>query len=322
MIPKLYIGPMSKNIVDAAIELDIPLGFCASRRQVEFDGGYVNNWSTKIFTNYVKRKTKKIVLVRDHGGPNQGQKNDDGTESFKHDVKHFNIIHIDPWKKFRSIEEGIHKTAAYIKICHDMQSNCLYEVGTEQSIFKISSKELFDFLEGLHNELGHYRFKKILYVVIQSGTSLEEDTNTGEYDSSKLKRMIDVCNYFSVLSKEHNGDYLSIDLIKEKFSLGLDAINIAPEFGVIETLCVLNRIDNEDVLTQFHSICVESGKWKKWVSDDFDPFKDKKKLIRICGHYLFSDPKFKALMRKKIFHGIKSEIKLKVQERINDIGRD
>ena len=45
----------------------------ASRRQIdseEFGGGYVNNWSTKSFADYVKKKDKKnfIILSRDHGG--------------------------------------------------------------------------------------------------------------------------------------------------------------------------------------------------------------------------------------------------------------
>ena len=46
----LGVGPMSKNCIDASIELssdyDIPLFLIASRRQIdseEFGGGYVNN---------------------------------------------------------------------------------------------------------------------------------------------------------------------------------------------------------------------------------------------------------------------------------------
>jgi hypothetical protein len=323
MKSKLYLGPMSKNIVDAAIELsnesDMCVGFCASRRQIEFNGGYVNGWITKSFTNYVRGKANNSILVRDHGGPGQGQENDDGIESFKYDALYFDIIHIDPWKKFKSIEEEVVKTSEYIDLCNSINPYCKFEVGTEQSICELSSEELFSFLNGLKRRLGQTLFNKIIYVVIQSGTSLEEDTNTGKYDSVKLKRMIDVCKGFSVLSKEHNGDYLSSDLIKEKFSLGLDSINIAPEFGVIETLCVLDRIDNEDLLIKLHSMCIESGKWKKWVNDDFDPNKNKRRLIKICGHYIFSEPRFKSLIKNKIFDGIDDEIKSKVKTRIKNI---
>ena len=52
---------MSKNCIDASIEIsnehDIPLMLIASRRQIdsnESGGGYVNNWTTEKFSEYVK----------------------------------------------------------------------------------------------------------------------------------------------------------------------------------------------------------------------------------------------------------------------------
>ena len=79
----LGVGPMSVNIVDATIELsdehDVPIILIASRRQIdssEFNGGYVNNWSTDVYSKYVGKncKKKKIILARDHGGPWQNTK--------------------------------------------------------------------------------------------------------------------------------------------------------------------------------------------------------------------------------------------------------
>ena len=65
-ITLLNIGPMSKNLVDVSIEIsdkfNLPLTLIASRRQIdskEFLGGYVNNWDTESFSNYVKSKSKK-----------------------------------------------------------------------------------------------------------------------------------------------------------------------------------------------------------------------------------------------------------------------
>ena len=163
-------------------------------------------------------------------------------------------------------------------------------------------------------------FKKILYAVIQSGTSLQEDRNTGEYDEIRLKKMIGVCKEFSVLSKEHNGDYLSGIIIKEKFELGLDAINIAPEFGIIETLCILDRItDNTKLCNEVYKLCYESEKWRKWVSDDFDPTLNKKQLIKICCHYIFSNKRFEKILELDLFDGIDDEIKSKIKNRIVDI---
>ena len=57
---KFFIGPMSTNVVDAVIEVNndnnLKIGFIPSRRQVECNGGYVNNWATKSFSKYVKSK--------------------------------------------------------------------------------------------------------------------------------------------------------------------------------------------------------------------------------------------------------------------------
>ena len=59
----LAVGPMSKNCVDATIELsnryNTPIMLIASRRQIDskdFGGGYVNNWTTETFSSYVKKR--------------------------------------------------------------------------------------------------------------------------------------------------------------------------------------------------------------------------------------------------------------------------
>ena len=86
----LGVGPMSINCVDAAIDLAneyaIPLMLIASRRQIDseqFNGGYVNNWTTSKFANYVKTKDKytNIILSRDHGG--SWQNNEEKKTKFK-----------------------------------------------------------------------------------------------------------------------------------------------------------------------------------------------------------------------------------------------
>ena len=74
------------------------------------------------------------------------------------------------------------------------------------------------------------QLNKIKYLVIQSETSLKGTNQTGNYDSQRLKEMIAVARKYKLISKEHNGDYIPVEVIKEKFSLGLDCINIAPEF--------------------------------------------------------------------------------------------
>ena len=59
----LGVGPMSLNCVNATVELgnqySVPLMIIASRRQIDsedFNGGYVNNWTTSEFADHVKKK--------------------------------------------------------------------------------------------------------------------------------------------------------------------------------------------------------------------------------------------------------------------------
>ncbi len=318
MKPKIYIGPMSKNIVDSIIEFcdetDNKIGLIPSRRQVDWDGGYVNNWTTQTFSEY----SNKLFLVRDHSGPEQGHYSDDGHDSLLFDCKYLNMIHIDPWKKYPEYKKGLETTIAMIKFCHQHNPNIEFEVGTEESIRKFELNELNQFLSELYVNLTESEYNQIKYVVIQSGTSLKENTNTGKYDKKRLISMIEIAKEYNLLTKEHNGDYLPTDLIKEKFDLGLDAINIAPEFGQIETKVYLDRIKNNhpDLLDTFWEICYNSRRWEKWISKDFDPLTQKEELINICGHYVLSHPDFLDKIKYVLNHQIDIEIKTKIKEKL------
>jgi hypothetical protein len=310
MYPKYYIGPMTKNVVDSIIEFTIEtnnkIGLIPSRRQVEWDGGYVNNWTTKEFANYSNR----LVLKRDHSGPGQGYMDDNGYRSLEEDCKYFNLIHIDPWKKFPDYKEGLKWTADMINFCYERNPLLEYEIGTEEAIRKFEWYELDNLLKDLSLILKPKIFNQIKYLVIQSGTSLKENTNTGEYDQTKLLQMVEVAKKWGLFSKEHNGDYIPVNLIKEKMSLGLNSINIAPEFGLLET----NSYISEGIdIDKFWKICYDSKRWEKWVDSNFNPLEQKEKLIQICGHYVLSTPEFSNI-KLDIDHIIKNNIKNKLYE--------
>ena len=311
--PKYYIGPMSQNIVDAIIEFcdetNNKIGLIPSRRQVEWDGGYVNNWTTEIFSKY----TDKLILKRDHSGPGQGYTDDDGFKSLEYDCKYLNMIHIDPWKKYPTYEEGLTWTLKMIKFCYNKNPNIEFEVGTEESIRRFSPTDIDILLTDLKLNLTNKEFNQIKYAVIQSGTSLKGINQTGNYDSERLKEMIAVARKYKLISKEHNGDYIPSDLIKEKMSLGLDSINIAPEFGLIETQTYL---DNNIDINKFWEICYKSKRWEKWVNPDFDPFIQKEDLIKICGHYVLSNSEF-----LKIKPNIDFQIKTNIKEKLYELCR-
>ena len=293
IFPKYYIGPMSKNVVDCVIKHSQkhPIGLIPSRRQVDYCGGYVNKWDTASFSNYLKKK--KVLLCRDHGGPNQGLEIDDGLQSFLDDCEHLNLIHIDPFKDSTSIYEAAEKTVTYIKLCFAKNPNVFYEVGTEEAIFKYEPEHLSWFLTCLKVFLSEEEFAQIKYAVVQSGTRLDLSTrtNTGNFNNGRLLNFIEVVKNFGLMSKEHNGDYLidSFD-VETRYASGLDAINIAPEFGQIESEFYLEQTKGSSLFDVLYEICYTSGKWKKWIPDESRVSKEQ--IIITCGHYILSEQQF------------------------------
>ena len=130
--------------------------------------------------------------------------------------------------------------------------------------------------------------------------------------------MVKVAQRHDLISKEHNGDYIPVETIKEKFNLGLDCINIAPEFGLIETQTYLDEIKNSKIFDRFWQICYDSKKWVKWVSPSFDPYYNKEQLIKICGHYVLSYPEFTSEIKSQ-FPGIDEKIKSNVTRKLNQL---
>jgi hypothetical protein len=317
---KLFIGPMSVNTVDAVIEFAnetaIPLGLIPSRRQVDHDGGYTG-FNTESFARYVRERSQNVILQRDHGGEGQGDRPDDGVASYNADAKHFDLVHIDPWKTKKDYASGMKATLDTIEMLEGLNPDLGYEVGTEEAIHPSTADELRQLLDDLKRKLPAGAFAKIKFAVIQSGTSLQETHNTGTYDSSRLGQMIKVCKSHDVLSKEHNGDYLETTLIRQKFTQGLDAINIAPEFGKIETETACEMMGKGKDYDTFFNLCLECPRWRKWVGPDFDPNHNRDELIRICGHYVFNDPRYKQLKRN--WRGFDEEAKKRIKNRIREI---
>jgi hypothetical protein len=307
---------MSKNVVDSIIEVDDGFGFIPSRRQVDYNGGYVNSWTTGEFATYVNGR---VPIERDHGGIGQGYKHDDGIESYMHDCRYFDKIHIDPWKEYQDFDKGLQETIDCINFIYLVmgKKEVKFEVGTEESIRRFEVDELENLLRHLKGKLEPEIFENIEYVVVQSGVGLDlgKQNNSGTFDPDRLENMINICKKFGKKSKEHNGDYLSNDEYKVRFDMGLDSINIAPEFGQLETLCYLEEMDKD--IDEYYNICYDSKRWKKWVNDDFVPEDNKKELIKICGHYVFSNRRFLDI-KPNIDDKIKTVIKNKLR-RLNEL---
>lgn len=306
---KYFICPISINIIDSVLELNYKeFAFAPTRRQIDFDGGYVNEWTTQDFYRYVKDRNKNIVLERDHSGPNQGKISDDGLFSLIDDIKYFNIIHIDIWKDINNFELACKNTLEKIRFINSINSNIKFEIGTEQEIYNMSPEQLDYFINYLNVNLNKSEFNNIEYAVVQSGVKLDliNKKNVGENNFDKLYEYVKIVRKYNLKAKEHNGDYLSNLDISLRFNYGVDAINIGPELAQIETNIYVNHM-TETEIDEFYKICLDSNKWKRWINDDFN-INNQIQLINLCGHYSYS--KFKLPKVDKI---VKNNIKEKLK---------
>jgi hypothetical protein len=286
-----------------------------SRRQVDWNGGYVG-WTTQAFAEYVRARTSYIRLERDHGGPGQGTEDDDGFESLAADCAYLDVVHIDPWKKYPAFDDGLEWTVKMIEFCYERNPTLRYEVGTEQGIRPFEVDELRRLIVALKERLTTEMFAQIEFIVIQCGTQLIEKSNCGEFDEAKLAAMLTLVQSYGKMPKEHNGDWITQDTVRRKGILGLEFINIAPEMGEIETAEVLKVLSEED-REKFFNLCLSSGKWKKWVSKEFDPLSNKETLTLICGHYVFMVPEFQEI--RDAYPAIPDAVRTRLLEKITTL---
>ena len=335
----LGVGPVSKNCVDAVIELadayDIPLILIASRNQIEsedFGGGYVHNWTTQGFADYVRKndKSRKIILARDHGGPwqNQVEKEKrlsltDAIESAKRSYKAdidagFDILHIDPSidiHKNPTIDQIIERVFELYEFCieysHRAGKEIIFEIGTEeQSGFLNTNENLKYILNRVKTYCDKNNIPEPSFIVVQTGTKVKEMENIGRFEtlfdgaSSKidLKNVIEtisICNEANIMMKVHNMDYLSHQALEMHTRLGIQTANVAPEFGVTESkafLSILNKYSMPELANQFLEISYQSGKWKKWMLEN-SIASDFDRAV-ISGHYVFSTRSFKQIKER------------------------
>lgn len=333
----LGVGPMSVNCVDATIELandyDVILMLIASRRQIdsqEFGGGYVNNWTTEKFADYVIERDKKgkVFLARDHGGPWQNpqevEKNlslrramESAKASYAADLEAgFQILHIDPSIDIHGhpdIDEVLDRIFELYEFCYDyaqrLGKEVLFEIGTEEQTGSTNKQDELDYtLNAMQLFCRRNKMNFPLFVVMQTGTRVLETRNVGSYDlhirvaeeippEIQIPKMVELCNRYGIFMKAHNTDYLSDEAIKWYPRLGIHAANVAPEYGVAETTALISILEKNELSTlaeRFLQISYDSGKWKKWMIKD-SKASDREKSI-IAGHYVFAKPEFVELM--------------------------
>lgn len=283
----LGIGPMSKNCVQATLELskedDYPVMFIASRNQVDADelgGGYVNGWNQFTFAQAVEEVAIEIgydnfyYLCRDHGGPWQRDKerNDHlsvdiamelGKKSYIADIEAgFDLLMIDPTKdpfeigKVIPLEVVLERTVDLIEFCEiERKKRNLpeigYEVGTEETNGGLTSTETYEtFILKLKEELEKKNLPMPTFIVGQTGTLTRKTEQVGTFNFKNAYELAQMAKRYGVGLKEHNGDYLDDVTLLEHIPSEITATNVAPQYGTEETRAYLNLAAVENRLLE------------------------------------------------------------------------
>lgn len=307
-----------------------PVPIIASRRQIdsaEFGGGYVERWTTESFARFVRSLgASQTVLCRDHGGPWQGAGEDgiglqEAMERAKRSIAEdiaqgFGVIHLDP-----SIGEDTRDPSETLEMLFELYAFSVetaerlgrtieFEIGTEQQSGLVAGPaELIALLKDVTRFCRTGGYQHPLFCVVQTGTLVREMRNVGltegrrneELDQAyavktmekNVRALADVAYINGVHVKEHNGDYLSDGSMATRTEWEIGGVNVAPEFGVLESRTLVSLCDEvglPGVRDEMLGLFYASRKWEKWLRAETTAT-DLDRAI-IAGHYCFADPAF------------------------------
>lgn len=294
----LGLGPMSLELINSldffSRKYKKKLMLICSRNQIEtkkLGNGYVNNFSTESFAKFIRsKKNKNLIMCRDHGGPfkrdsipkNLKTEIENSKLSYEDDIKNnFKIIHIDTSAcgkmKYEIAKELINFCENTAKISN---KKIYYEFGCEEH------GVLTDFKKFNEDIKFYSQIKNRQYIVCQTGSLVKSIFQVGQFDIDTVKQMKIIAKNNGILLKEHNCDYLNSQQIQLRKYYGIDAINVAPELGVIQTNLLYNLAKKfcfDKEIKKFIKITLSKGKWKKWV------YYKENNLIKFftSGHYYF-----------------------------------
>ena len=301
---KIGIGPMSAEVIEAVYKYSSinnkELMLIASKNQIDHNGGYVNNWNTKEYSNYLKVMQKKysnakVKICRDHCGPGfNGKYNiNDVYKTIDSDIENnFKLIHIDFSKAKKNYKQILKLSKEAILYIKKNNPKVEIEIGTDENFAqKLSSINIKEFLDEMDFFL---EFMDPEYFVVPTGSLVMEDKQFGFFNHKFIKSVFQRIKNRPILLKEHNADYLNSESIKLRREF-ISALNIAPQFGVFQTKFVLDECIKFGVdTTHFLNKCYESKKWEKWLlkSDSKDVYK----CSILAGHYNFQDRTYKIIL--------------------------
>ncbi|MEX0298763.1 MAG: tagatose-6-phosphate kinase, partial [Kordiimonas sp.] len=230
----------------------------------------------------------------------------------------FDVLHIDPSVSPNGAPEeelAFEYLFELFDHCNDvacrLDKDIAYEVGTEeQDTVAESPQKLEKWLNRVKDYSSEKGLEAPLFVVVQTGTKVMEMRNVGSLGSPfrvpnqlpssiGLPRIVDIAHRCGFMIKQHNTDYLSDAVLSRHPEMKIDAANVAPEFGVVESKALVYFCEAHGLLAErdeFLEMAYNSRKWEKWMLNGTVATDREKALI--CGHYIFSSEEYQDLLQR------------------------
>jgi hypothetical protein len=304
---KVALGPMSAEIVLAAFRYSdrnqVPLALIATKNQIDYCGGYVENWTTEQFMDLVGKLRElygkaDITVCRDHCGPgfNGNHDPEDVRRTIADDIRcGVDLIHIDFCKVRAPREQQIKAALYHIKYAQDLNPDMRFEIGTDE----IDAGPLDT--DQLRRDLDQFlAVCKPEFYVVNTGSHTMENRQVGTFDAGIAYSAGLILDEYGLKLKEHNADYLTPEQIQERRGF-VDAVNIAPELGVAQTRKTLALAGVALEAAIFENTVYHGEKWRKWLLPEHRVLSraaiemDVNLCIEAGGHYHFASEEYRNL---------------------------
>lgn len=298
-ISTLGVGPLSEDIIEAVYEHSAqtrtPLMLISSKNQVDYDKGYV--FHTAQYRQYLDRMKQtypaaSVYVCRDHCGPGHNSVFDiaDSYKTIDADVEAgFDLIHIDFCLYPGGYDRVLAESRRAIEYLQAKSPDTLIEVGTDEN----TGTNVEDAARAEEQMKFFTSFAKPHFIVLQTGTVIKELRQEGIFHEDYIKKLRLLADTYNVAIKEHNADYLSAAEIQRRRGI-VDAVNVAPQFGVLQTQLTLLRANQYGLdVNEFLDVSYRSRKWEKWLLHH--TASNEYLCSVIAGHYNFRSDAYRRL---------------------------
>jgi hypothetical protein len=305
MRAKLGLGPMSSEAIEAVFRYSQremrELMFVTSRNQIDYSGGYVNNWRTSDYARFLRSMRhrypgSRVTVCRDHCGPGFNGRSDleDTYRTIESDIDAgFSLIHVDFCHHGRNRREQMAASKSAIEHCLRLDPSVLLEVGTDDTNISCRATDLRE----LRDEVAFFAdFCRPEFYVVNTGALVKETRQTGTFNKPFAEEVAALLKVFGFRLKEHQCDYLSQQDLALRKGI-VDAMNVAPQLGTVQTSIVLHEclrhgIETDELTTEVF----KGGRWKKWMLDG--TLAEPTYCTRIAAHYHFASDSYKRLIER------------------------